>query len=253
MKLAGKTAMVTGASRGLGKASAIKMAQAGADVVCVARKKESCADTVKEIEALGRRAVAVGADVGLQDQVEALFAEADDFGPLDILFNNAGFARPVSVLDMTEADWDDQVDTNTKSVFLCSQQAARRMKARGKGGCIVSNGSIAGFNGFPKRLAYCASKAAVHHMTRVMAVEFAEFGVRVNCVAPGYIYTTNFPWLIEQGLLDMDKLKARIPMGDAGQDTDIGDAVVWLSSEESRYVTGAVLNVDGGYLAYGFL
>ncbi len=252
MRLQGRIALVTGASRGLGKATAIKLAEEGADVICVARDKASCAETVAAIEGHGRRALALSCDVGVRAQIDALFEQADAFGPLDILFNNAGFNLRGAILDVSEQDWDDVQNVCAKGVFLCAQQAARRMKARGKG-VIVNNGSIQGEAASPGRFAYCAAKAAVHMMTKVMACEWAEYGLRVNCVAPGFIETERQNDAIKAGSLDLDGVHRRTPMGRRGQDTDIADAVVYLCSDESRYVTGTILNVDGGYLAYGFL
>ena len=254
MVLEGKVALVTGASRGIGREIALAFARAGADVVCAASSAANAENTAKEIEGLGRRAVALGARVEDAAQVAALFEEAENrLAPLSILVNNAGVSRPKPILEMTEADWDAHFGPNSKGVFLCAREAALRFKARGVGGTIVNIGSIAGENAFPLRLAYCSSKAAVHHMTRVMAIEWASLDIRVNAIAPGYIETDIVRTLAAQGLLDRNALEGRIPQRRLGDVSDIAQAAVYLASDAARYVTGSILTVDGGWSAYGFV
>lgn len=252
--LAGKVALVTGASRGLGRDISIALAQAGAAVSCVARSSERVQETVNKITALGARALAVGAYVERGQLVDEMFCKTEaELGPVDVLVNNVGIARRKPVLDMTEEDWDEHFDTNAKSVFLCSKRAAQAMISRGCSGSIINIGSIAGHNAFPQRLGYCGSKAAVEHMTRVMAIEWAKSGIRVNCIAPGYIATEAIEWFGQQGILDMEALKRRTPMGHLGTGEDVGAAVVFLASDAARFATGSILTIDGGWTAYGYL
>jgi NAD(P)-dependent dehydrogenase (short-subunit alcohol dehydrogenase family) len=177
----------------------------------------------------------------------------EELGPVDVLVNNAGIPQVKPVVEMEEADWDAVMDVNAKGAFLCARAVARQLLTRKAPGSIVNIGSIAGIDAFPSRLAYCASKAAMHQMTKVMAVEWAKDNIRVNCVAPGYIMSDITEGLSKSGLLDVGKLRGRIPMGDLGNGSDVAHAVIYLASDEARYVTGAVLAVDGGWLAYGFI
>lgn len=254
MSLEGKIAVVTGASRGIGKAISLMLAREGADIACVATSEANARSTADEVLALGRRASALGARVEDGSQVKEMFARCEaELGPVDILVNNAGVAGPKPILEMSEAEWDHQLGVNAKGPFLCAQAAARQMSARGMPGVIINIGSIAGNNAFPNRIGYCASKAALHHMTRVMALEWAELGIRVNCIAPGYILTDIFKNLAAQGILDQKGLEGRIPQGKLGEVDDIARAAVYLAGEGAKYVTGSVLTVDGGWDAYGYL
>lgn len=254
MSLEGKIAVVTGASRGIGKAISLMLAREGADIACVATSEANARPTADEVLALGRRASALGARVENGAQVTELFASCEkQLGPVDILVNNAGVVGPKPILEMSEAEWDHQLGVNAKGPFLCAQAAARQMSARGMPGVIINIGSIAGNNAFPNRIGYCASKAALHHMTRVMALEWAELGIRVNCIAPGYILTDIFKNLAAQGILDQKGLEGRIPQGKLGEVDDIARAAVYLAGEGAKYVTGSVLTVDGGWDAYGYL
>lgn len=254
MSLEGKVAVVTGASRGIGKAISLMLAREGADIACVATSEANARSTADEVLALGRRASALGARVENGAQVTELFASCEkQLGPVDILVNNAGVVGPKPILEMSEAEWDHQLGVNAKGPFLCAQAAARQMSARGMPGVIINIGSIAGNNAFPNRIGYCASKAALHHMTRVMALEWAELGIRVNCIAPGYILTDIFKNLAAQGILDQKGLEGRIPQGKLGEVDDIARAAVYLAGEGAKYVTGSVLTVDGGWDAYGYL
>jgi NAD(P)-dependent dehydrogenase (short-subunit alcohol dehydrogenase family) len=253
-KLDGRTAMVTGASRGLGKDISIALARAGAAVACVARNLERAEETAITIRRQGGRALAVAAHVEQDQLVEEMFLVTEArLGPLDILVNNVGIARRKPILEMTEGDWNEHFDINAKSVFLCSKRAARSMIERGAGGAIINISSIAGQNAFPSRLGYCASKAAVNHMTRVMAIEWAANGIRVNASAPGYILTEAIQWFAEKRILDIDALKRRTPIGHLGEGKDVGAAAVYLASDEAKFITGSILTVDGGWTAYGYL
>lgn len=247
-----KVAVVTGASRGLGKAIALELANEGARVACVATRAENAAEVVAEIRNLGREAIALGCRVEIGTDVTATFAQvAEQLGPVDILVNNAGVTYPEATLDMSEENWDLHMNVNAKSIFLCSQAAARQMKANG-GGCIVNIGSILGRNAFPATLGYCASKAAVDHMTRVMAIEWARYKIRVNCIASGYVRTDLIDRLAEEQKLTLRDLEKRTPQRRLGTGADIAKAVRYIASDDAGFVTGEVLVVDGGWTAFGY-
>ena len=248
----GKVTVVTGASRGLGKPSAIELAEAGARLACVATRAENAAETVAEITSRGGETSAFGCHVERADEVTRLFAEVEEqLGPVDILVNNAGITRPQLTLEMTEENWDQHMDINVKSIFLCSQAAARQMTQHG-GGCIINIGSILGRNAFPATLGYCTSKAAVDHMTRVMAIEWARYGIRVNCVAPGYIESDMIEGLEADGKLTAIDLIKRTPQRRLGSNADIAKAVRFVASEDAGFMTGEVMVIDGGWSAFGY-
>ena len=250
--LTDKVTVVTGASRGLGKYIAVELAEAGARVACVATRAENATDTVAEIQTKGGEAIALGCRVEVADEVTQLFVQLEEqLGPCDILVNNAGITRPQLTLEMTEENWDQHIDINMKSVFLCSQAAARQMRPR-KTGCIVNIGSILGRNAFPATLGYCTSKAAVDHMTRVMAIEWARYGIRVNCVAPGYIQTDMIDRLEEDGKLTVRDLEKRTPQRRLGKGADVAKAVRFVASEDASFMTGEVMVIDGGWTAFGY-
>lgn len=250
--LADKIAVVTGASRGIGKAIALELADAGARVACVATRAEHAAETVAEIRSKGGDALALGCRVEHGAEVTAAFARLQaELGVVDILVNNAGVTHPQLTLDMTEENWDLHMNVNAKSVFLCSQAAARQMKEHG-GGCIVNIGSILGRNAFPATLGYCASKAAVDHMTRVLAIEWARYGIRVNGIAPGYVRTELIDRLAAEGKLTLRDLEKRTPQRRLGSGADIAKAVRYVASADAGFMTGEVLVIDGGWTAFGY-
>ncbi len=247
-----KVAIVTGASRGLGRSIALELAEAGARVACVATRAENCNEAVEEIRAAGGEAQAFGCRVERAADVARLFERtAAGLGPVDVLVNNAGISRPELTLEMSEESWDEHMDVNVKSVFLCSQAAARQMVEHG-GGAIVHIGSILGRNAFPATLGYCTSKAAVDHMTRVMAIEWARLGIRVNCVAPGYVATDMIEGLEAEGKLKVKDLERRTPQRRLGTGREIAKAVRFAASEDAAFMTGEVLVIDGGWTAFGY-
>lgn len=248
-----KIAVVTGASRGIGRGIALALAQAGASVACIATEAANAATTVADIESAGGRALALGARVEREADVTRAFAEiAAELGPVGILVNNAGISRPQPLLQMSEENWDAHMDINAKSVFLCAKTAIAQMKDAG-GGVVINIGSIVGQNAIPQTLGYCTSKAAVDHMTRVMAIECAKYGVRVNCIAPGYVHTELIDQLIDDGRLALATLEKRTPQRRLGTIEEIASAVVYIASPAAGFMTGAVVNIDGGWTAYGYL
>ena len=247
-----KVTVVTGASRGLGQSIAINLAKAGARLACVATRAENAEDTVAEARRAGAEAHAFGCRVERGREVSKLFTDVEEkLGPVDLLVNNAGISKPQFTLQMSEENWDEHMDINCKSIFLCSQAAARQMKDNG-GGCIVNIGSILGRNAFPATLGYCTSKAATDHMTRVMAIEWARYAIRVNCVAPGYVLTDLIKNLEEEGKLTVSDLERRTPQRRLGTGEEIANAVRFVASDDASFMTGEVMVIDGGWTAFGY-
>jgi NAD(P)-dependent dehydrogenase (short-subunit alcohol dehydrogenase family) len=247
MKLKGKTAIITGARRGIGKGIALKFAQEGASVVVSDISVEDCEQVVKEIEKLGGRAVAARCDVSSKQDVQAMLQRATDaFGKVDILVNNAGIYLQKQVNQLSEEEWDRVLAINLKSVFLCSQAVLPGMIER-KYGKIINIASIAGMVGFAESSAYCASKGGIINLTREMALELAAHKINVNAIGPGVIETP-----MTKGMLENEQAKqgllAGIPLKRIGTPEDIANAALYLASDESDYVTGHCLFVDGGWL-----
>ncbi len=240
MSLAGKYALVTGASKGVGKGIALELAHQGCDIAVNYNSDEAGARrTVEKIQALGRRAVALQANVADSAQVDAMFAKLDR---LDILVNNAGVQTWKALLDLTEAEWDRVIGTNLKGCFLCTQRAARRMKDSG-GGSIINIGSGSNKIAFPHLVDYTASKGGIDMFTKVAAVELGKYRIRVNCVAPGAIEIERTK--LEAG--DYAGTWANLtPLGRVGVPADVGKAVAFLASEQSEFITGQTIWVDGG-------
>ena len=246
--LAGRRAVVTGASRGLGRAIAVALADAGADVVCVSSRPGGATDTAQAIRALGREAWEVAADVADRDALRAMADEAERLaGEIDVLVNNAGTIRRHAAVDHAADDWDLVLRTNLDSVFLLSQRFGRGMVARGRGK-IVNVASLLAFQGGITVPGYAASKHAVAGVTKALANEWARHGVQVNAVAPGYMRTDNTQALRDDPVRT-EQILARIPAGRWGEPEDLAGAVVFLASPASDYVTGHVLVVDGGWMA----
>jgi len=246
--LAGGVALVTGAGQGIGEAVALALAKEGVAVAVNGRSRAKLDRVVAEIVAAGGRALAVPARVERADEVAAMTAATiAEFGRVDYLVNNAGISRPAAFLDLSEEDWDANIDINLKGAFLVSQAVARHMVAK-KRGAIVNLCSIASFGGQEGRAGYCASKAGLLGLTRVMAVELAARGVRVNAVAPGLIGTEMISRNIPESFLD-EIILDRKPMGRLGKPNEVAEAILFLLSEGASYLTGAILPVDGGLLS----
>ncbi|MFL5383872.1 MAG: 2-dehydro-3-deoxy-D-gluconate 5-dehydrogenase KduD [Longimicrobiaceae bacterium] len=246
--LEGKTALVTGASRGLGRAIAVALAGAGADVVCASTQRAGTDETAAEIRALGRRAWQVEADLSDRAAVLDLAEEAERAaGRIDVLVNNGGTIRRMPAADYALEDWDAVLRTNLDSVFILSQRLGRGMIERGAGK-IVNVASLLSFSGGITVPAYTASKHAVAGLTKALANEWGRHGVQVNAVAPGYFRTDNTQRLQDDAVRSAE-ISARIPAGRWGEPEDLAGAVVFLASPASDYVNGHVLVVDGGWMA----
>jgi len=247
--LTGQTALVTGAARGLGRSIALALADAGADVALGLRAAGTADDLVAEIEALGRRALAVPMDVTDLSQLgPAVDAVVAHFGRLDILVNNAGLGPSNLAEDVTEADFDLTIDVNLKGLFFASQAAGRVMIRQG-GGRIVNLSSQAGFVALPTEAIYCASKAAVSHLTKCLAVEWGRHGITVNAVAPTFIRTEGTAPALADPEFEADVRERIAGLHRIGEPMDVAGGVVFLASPAAGLITGATLLIDGGWTA----
>jgi len=244
--LTGKVAIVSGASSGLGRHFALTLAMAGAKVAIAARRTEKLKELATEIEAFDGRAFPVTLDVTEAASVrEAVAAAETELGPIGILVNNAGIASTVPLLETDETAWDQVMDTDLRGAWLLAQEVAKHMVRLGHGGSIVNVGSILGIRALAQVAAYSSAKAALHHLTRAMAVELARHSIRVNAIAPGYIETDlNRPFL--QSPAGQALLK-RNPQRRAGVPADLDGILLLLASDASLYMTGTVIPVDGGH------
>ncbi|MBI3029340.1 MAG: 3-oxoacyl-ACP reductase FabG [Candidatus Rokubacteria bacterium] len=254
MRLQGKTALVTGSTRGIGLGIARAFAREGAAVVVTARSGKDCQAVAEEIGKEGRRAIAIPADLSKSEEVRRLARDAESAlgGRVDILVNNAGQPRVAPSVELPEADYRYTLDLNLNAYFLLSQETGRGMLSR-RSGAIVNVSSVNGTLAFPQRLAYCVAKAGVNMLTKVLAIEWAGQGVRVNAIAPGYVATEMVKGLAAKGILDQERLSRRTPMGRLGLPEEVAEAAVFLASDAATFITGSVLTVDGGWMAYGYL
>ena len=244
MNFWGKTAIVTGGSRGIGRAVCLELAKGGANVVlCYAGNEAAAQETLKACEAAGAQAIAVRCDVSKADEVQNLVNTAmDTFGAVHILVNNAGVTRDGLLLRMSEADYDAVLDTNLKGTFLCMKAVAKPM-TRQRYGRIVSLSSVVGLRGNAGQLNYAASKAGVIGLTKSMAKELASRGVTANAVAPGFIETDMTAAMTDNA---KSATLAAIPAARLGQAEEVAKAIAFLASDDAAYITGQVLSVDGG-------
>jgi 2-dehydro-3-deoxy-D-gluconate 5-dehydrogenase len=244
--LEGRVALVTGANTGIGQAIALALAGAGADIACAGRS--GAKETIDAIRALGRRALDIEADLSSIRPVARVIEQTlDGLGGLEILVNNAGIIRRADSLQLSEADWDDVLDTNLKSAFFLAQAAGRHMIPKGRGK-IINIASMLSFQGGIRVASYTASKSAIAGITRLLANEWAPHGINVNAIAPGYIATRNTTALQSDAVRNRQILD-RIPAGRWGAPEDLAGAAVFLASSASDYVHGHILAVDGGWLA----
>jgi 2-deoxy-D-gluconate 3-dehydrogenase len=245
--LTGQVALVTGANTGIGQGIALGLAEAGADIVAVGRSAPT--ETAQKVQAVGRALHAIPADLSSTAPIAGVVDEAwKAVGPIDILVNNAGTIRRADSLDFSEDDWDAVMDTNLKSAFFLSQAVARRWVEAGRGGKIINIASMLSFQGGIRVPSYTASKSGLAGLTRLLACEWAAKGINVNAIAPGYVETNN----TEALRADADRnagILARIPAGRWGDPSDLKGAAIFLASAASDYMHGAIVPVDGGWLA----
>ncbi|WP_309087059.1 3-oxoacyl-[acyl-carrier-protein] reductase [Domibacillus sp.] len=244
MNLEGKIALVTGASRGIGKAIALELARLGADVVVnYAGSEQKAKETADEITEMGRRSFIVQCDISDSEAVGAMVKETiDQFGRLDILVNNAGITRDNLMMRMKEQEWDEVINTNLKGVFLCTKAVTRQMMKQ-KSGRIINISSVVGRIGNAGQVNYTAAKAGVIGLTKASARELAPRGITVNAIAPGFITTDMTDELPAEA---KEQLIRQIPLGTLGDTADIAAAAAFLAGDGAKYITGQVLGVDGG-------
>ena len=247
--LVGAHALVTGAGRGLGRACAEALAARGASVTLSARSRGELEEVAAGIEAAGGRAFAHPVDVNDPDSVAAMVAAANEHGELAILVNSAGLNRPGPTVEMELADWDLVIDTNLRGTFLVSRAVGRVILDAGREGRIINISSQMGSVGYPGRAAYCASKHAVNGLTKALGVEWASQGITVNAVAPTFIETPMTKPMFEDPEFRDDVLR-RIPAGRIGSVTDVSSAVTFLASRGAGLITGHIMLVDGGWVAW---
>lgn len=243
--LSGQTALVTGASRGLGQIFARALAQAGADLVLTSRNRDDLSEFVTEIEAMGRKAHPLALDVRDQKSIERMAEEAEAAcGQIQILVNNAGCNVRKPALDVTWDDWNLILDTNLRGSFFVAQQMARRMVPHGYGR-IINIGSVTSVFGYAGLAPYSASRGGIKQLTMSLADDWGKHGITVNCLAPGWFHTKQNT-VLYQNELWVEYLKDRIPVKRPGEPRDLESAVVFLAAESSRYITGQTLLIDGG-------
>ncbi|ESU30429.1 2-deoxy-D-gluconate 3-dehydrogenase [Bacillus sp. 17376] len=250
--LKGKTAVVTGAGRGIGRAIAIGFAEAGADVALLARTEEDLKETSSVIEKLGHKTLVLPTDVTNRDQVhKSISAVRTEWGKIDILVNNAGMNIRSKALEATDEEWQTIMDTNLKSAFMMSQEAGKVMKEQQSGGKIINIASVAGQVALRTGVVYATTKAALMQMTKVLAMEWGQYGINVNSIGPWYFKTP----MTEKLLADeayVEDILAVTPLKRIGELPELIGPVVFLSSDAGNYVTGQTLFVDGGMTIHGF-
>ena len=248
MRLKDRVALVTGGSSGIGRATCVLLAREGADVVVADVNLEGAKETVSQVQVEGRRGLAIRTDISKRSEVQEMVQQAvAEFGCIHVLINNAGILEVTSALDLSEAAWHRTVGVLLDGVFWVAQAVARHMVNEGISGSIVNTTSVASFRAYEGSAAYCASKAGVHLLTKVMALEWAQYGIRVNAVSPAYVKT---PMLKDQ-LEDPDRrarLLSETPIGYFSEPEDVAKVMVFLATDEAGYMTGTNVLVDGGRL-----
>lgn len=253
MKLKDKVAIITGSSKGIGKGIAMRYSQEGATVVLASRSIELLTAIVDEIKIKGGQALALALDVTKPESTqEVVNSTVAEYGRLNIMVNNAGISMAHPSEDLSPADWTRTVETDLSGVFYGCQSAAKQMIQQG-GGCIINITSMYGLVAAPMRAAYCASKAAANMLTKVLAAEWAAKNIRVNAIAPGYIRTELVQGVIDKGMISESAIEKRTPQGRIGEVEDLLGTAVHLASDESSFITGSIVTIDGGWTAYGYL
>ena len=248
--LMGKTAIVTGASRGIGEAIAKGFAKAGADLVLVSRNRAALEKVGREISSLGRKALPIAADIGVPEEIERTVDTAlETFPRIDILVNNAGISPVLKKAEeMNLKEWEEIVRVNLTGTFLFCQAAGKVMIQQG-GGKIINMVSVGAVVGFPRQIAYCATKGGILQLTKVLAIEWTRYNIQVNAIGPAYLETELTQGMRESKVISENLLR-RTPMGRFGRPEEVVGAALYLASDASSYVTGQTLFVDGGWLAF---
>ena len=250
MKLEGKVALITGAARGIGRGIAEVFTKEGADVAIndIDATGEAAGSIVEWIRSQGRRSMAVAGDVSDRAAVEAMFKKVwEELGPIDILVNNAGIETIVPFLDLTDEQWSRVTDVDLRGPWLCSQVFCRRVVAEKRKANIVNVGSVQAAKILPGRTHYAPAKLAIEALTRNTSAEMTPLGIRVNCVHPGFIATDMTSWILKDPNI-LSGVVAQISVGRPGQPQDIGKVVAFFASEESAYISGQSIHVDGGWI-----
>ncbi|MCK6208414.1 3-oxoacyl-ACP reductase FabG [Bacillus infantis] len=243
MKLIGKVAVITGAGQGIGEATAKKFAEEGAKVVLADINEQTLANRAEEIRKTGGEAIIFVCNVAVRNEVSQLFEETlRQYGRVDAVINNAGIVQDAQLANMTEAQWDQVIDVNLKGVFNVGQCAAKIMREQGEG-VILNASSVVGIYGNFGQSNYAAAKWGVNGMTKTWAKELGRFGIRVNAIAPGFIETDMTSMLPEKV---KDSMKEKSPLNQMGRPEDVANGYAFLASDEARFITGAILSIDGG-------
>jgi NAD(P)-dependent dehydrogenase (short-subunit alcohol dehydrogenase family) len=248
-----RVAVITGAAGGIGKGCAAQLAADGYALVIADLRAEAAEQTTQEFISQGHTAVAAPTDITDANACTAMIAKAvDAFGRVDVLVNSAGISRPEPSLEVTPENWRRMIDVQLNGTFFCCQAAGRQMVTQVEGGCIVNISSINAEAAFPMRTAYSSAKAGVGMMTKTLAIEWAQYGIRVNAVGPSHTETEMTLQNIARGAVNVDVLKKRVPLGRLAKVEDVANAVSFLCSQKASFITGQTLFVDGGYLAFGY-